>query len=64
VADYARAFVVGAPLHMAMPARAVGNKAFKAGGSGLRSLFFDSTHYEKSPVAAPKVRMTMQLVRM
>jgi hypothetical protein len=47
-----------------MPARAVGNKAFQAGGSGLCSLFFDGAHYEKSPAATPRARMTMQLVRM
>jgi hypothetical protein len=33
---------------MTMPARTVGNKTFLAGGSGLCSLFFDGTHYEKS----------------
>jgi hypothetical protein len=61
VADYARAFVVGAPLHMAMPARAVGNKAFKAGSSGVRSLFFDGAHYEKSPAALATATRAMQL---
>jgi len=49
---------------MTMPARTVGNKTFLAGGSGLCSLFFDGTHYEKSPAARPRARMTMQLVRM
>ena len=33
---------------MAMPARAVGDKTFKAGGSGFCSLFFQGAHYEKS----------------
>ena len=45
----ARSFVVSAPLQMTLPARAVGDKAFKAVGSGLCSLFFEVAHYAKSP---------------
>jgi hypothetical protein len=48
---------------MAMPARAVGDKTFKAGGSGLCGLFFEGTHYEKSLEATPRARMTMQLAK-
>jgi hypothetical protein len=49
---------------MAMAARAIGDKTFKAGGSGLCSLFFEGTHYEKSPEATKRERMTMQPARM
>ena len=48
---------------MAIPARAVGDKTSKAGGSGLCSLLFERAHYEKSLEATPRARMTMQLAR-
>jgi hypothetical protein len=49
---------------MAMPARAVCDKTFEAGGSGRCSLLFEGTHYEKSIEAMPGARMTMQPARM
>jgi hypothetical protein len=64
VAGYARALVVSAPLHMAMPARAVGNTAFKAGSSSVRSLLFDGAHYETSPAATATATRAMRPVRM
>jgi hypothetical protein len=49
---------------MTVLARTIGDKTFEAGGSGLCSLFFETTHYEKSLEATPRARMTMQPARM
>jgi hypothetical protein len=49
---------------MAMPARAVGDKTFKAGGTSRSGLFFEGAHYEKSLEAMARARMTVQLARM
>jgi hypothetical protein len=48
---------------MAMPAQAIGDKTFKAGGSSRSGLFFEGAHYEKSPEATPRATMTMQPAR-
>ena len=64
IAGDACSLAVGSALEMAMPARTVSNKTSKAGGSGLSSLLFEGTHYERSPEATPRASITMQLARM
>jgi hypothetical protein len=64
MSSYARPLAVSAAPQMAMPARAIGDKTFKAGGTSGSGLFFEGAHYEKSLDAMPRARMTTQPAKM
>jgi hypothetical protein len=45
---------------MAMPTRAISNKAFKTGGTSCGCLFFEGAHYQRAIAAMPRARTIMQ----
>jgi hypothetical protein len=49
---------------MAVPTRAISDKAFKTSGPSRGCLFFEGAHYERSIAAMPRARMTTQPAKM
>jgi hypothetical protein len=60
----ARSLAVSAALDMAMPTSAISDKPFEASSTSRSGLFFEGAHYEKSPEAMPRARMTTQPAKM
>jgi hypothetical protein len=60
----ARSLTVSAALKMATRTWAISDKAFEASGTSRSGLFFEGAHYEKSPEAMPRARMTAQPAKM